>query len=125
MQKKAIVFIDGNNFYHTLKDSFIRPSSINISKVSQLVCNHFNCQLIRSIYYNSVPSIEDGKDIYYNHLKHLDEVRRYPNFEVKTRKLQRLSNKEAITIMNNEVSRLGLCDVCKPCLLYTSPSPRD
>lgn len=117
MQKRAIVFIDGNNFYHTLKNSYIRPGSIDISKVSQLVCEHFNCELIRSIYYNSVPSIEDGKDIYYNHMQHLDEVRKYKNFEVKTRKLQRLSNKEAIVIMNDEISKLGLCDVCKPAVL--------
>ena len=116
-RKKAIVLFDGNNLYHNLKATFIRPSSINLHKVSQLISNQFNCELIRSIYYNSLPSIKDGEEVYYGHMKFLDEVKKYPNFTIKTRKLQRLSNKEAINIMNNEVSNLGLCEICKPIVL--------
>ncbi len=115
--KKAIIFFDGNNFYHNLKVTFINPGSVHMGKVSQLVGDHFKCDVVKSIYYNSVPSIEDGKDKYYKHMKFLSEVGSYQNFEVKTRKLQRLSNKEAINVMNHEVSNLGLCKICKPIVL--------
>lgn len=116
-RKKAVVFIDGNNLYHNLKSSFINPSVINISKVSQLVSEHFNCELKKTIYYNSVPSIKDGEEIYYSHIKFLDEVRSYDNFEVKTRKLQRYSTKEEIEIRQKEISNLGLCKLCKPIVI--------
>lgn len=116
-RKKAIVFFDGNNFYHNLKVSFIKPGNIHMAKVSNMVGNHFNCDVVKNIYYNSIPSIGDGQEKYYGHMKFLNEVKTYPNFEIKTRKLQRLSNKEAISTMNNEISTLGLCNVCKPVVL--------
>ena len=62
--KRVFVFFDGNNFYHNLKATFIKPGSINLSKVTNLVATHFECDLLHTIYYNSVPSIEDGEDIY-------------------------------------------------------------
>jgi uncharacterized LabA/DUF88 family protein len=113
-KKRAIVFFDGNNFYHSLKQNYLRPSNIDMGKVSELVCGHYDCEYIRSIYYNSVPSIEDGKDIYYNHMKFLSVVGKYPKFEVKTRKLQRISNKEAIKLISDELDKLGLCKICRP-----------
>ena len=116
-RKEVIVFIDGNNLYHNLKSSFIRPGSIDLHKLSKLVCERFNCNLKRSIYYNSVPSISDGQEVYYGHMKFLDQVKKYQNFEIKTRKLQRHSTQERMQIMQKEVSALGLCDVCKPVVL--------
>ena len=102
-KKKAIVFFDGNNFYHNLKSTFISPGSIHMGKVSQLVGEHFGCDVIRSGYYNCVASIEDGKDKYYGHMKFLNEVESYQNFYIKIRKLQRLSTKEAVNVMSNEI----------------------
>ena len=69
MPTKAFVFIDGNNFYHNVKLMKIKPSYIDFYKLSELVCSHFNCVHKKSIYYNSVPSIEDGKGMYYAHMK--------------------------------------------------------
>ena len=63
-KKKAYVFIDGNNFYHNVKKMGIKPSDINFSKISELVCSHFNCIHKKSIYYNSVPSIKNGEKMY-------------------------------------------------------------
>lgn len=116
-KKTAIVFIDGNNVYHNLKDSRINPGSIHLGKLSQWVAKRFNCKLIKTKYYNSIPSIEDGEEVYYKHMKFISELKTYDNFEVVTRKLQRLSTKEKIQIIQNEVSSLGLCELCKPIVM--------
>lgn len=113
-KKNAFVFIDGNNFYHNIKLMQIKPSYIDFSKISELVCSHFNFNHERSIYYNSVPSIEDGKQMYYDHMKFLSSIEKLPKFEVKTRKLQRHSTSEILQEKTEQISNLGLCDKCKP-----------
>ena len=45
----AIVFIDGNNFYHNLKASFIDPGKVHFGKLSELVCNRFDYNHKKSI----------------------------------------------------------------------------
>ena len=49
--ERVIVFIDGNNFYHGLKN-YIGKTSINFYEFAQLVCNT-NRKLIRVYYYNA------------------------------------------------------------------------
>lgn len=111
--KKAFIFIDGSNLYHNFKASFIKPSEIDLSKMAQLIAKNFNCELKKVIYFNSIPSLEDGKEKYYAHMSFLEDLKKR-GFEVKTRKLQRLSNQERIQIINNEISSLGLCKTCEP-----------
>ncbi len=113
-RKKAIVFIDGNNLYHNLKQSYVKPSSIHLEKLSDAICEHYTCQRVKTIYYNSIPSIADGEETYYKHLKFLDSVKKFQRFEVKTRKLQRNSTQERLQIMNQELKSLGLCSTCLP-----------
>ena len=40
-RKKAIVFVDANNWYHNIKLLF-KPSSISLVKVSNLICGNLN-----------------------------------------------------------------------------------
>jgi uncharacterized LabA/DUF88 family protein len=112
--RQAIVFIDGNNLYHNLKATFIQPSVIHLGKLSDFICEHFGCERIKTIYYNSVPSIADGEEVYYGHMKFLEDVKKLPNFEVKTRKLQRSSTFERVQTVHREVDSLGLCKICLP-----------
>lgn len=85
-----------------------------MTKVSDLVCIHFGYNRKRTTYYNSIPSIADGNEVYYRHMKFLEDIRKLPKFEVKTRKLQRHSTAEKLQTVQEEVSKLGLCDVCGP-----------
>ena len=114
MEKKAIVFIDGNNLYHNLKATGLKPGDIHLQKLSDSICQKFNCKRIKSIYYNSIPNIEDSQEVYYKHLEYLENVKKLPDFEVKTRKLQRNSTKEQLQIIMTELSDLKLCKVCRP-----------
>lgn len=112
--EKAIVFIDGNNLYHNAKIMRMVPRPETISKMTEQICNYFKCEFKKAIYYNSIPSIDDGKDIYYNHLKFLDKIKALPKFEVKTRKLQRRSTAEIQAEKKQALCNLGLCETCKP-----------
>lgn len=113
-EKTAIVFIDGNNLYHNLKASRIKPSSISLTKLSEFICGHFGCTYIKTIYYNSIPDIRDGADTYYQHMKFLDRIKSLPKFELKTRKLQKNSTKEVMSNKLTKISQLDLCKICKP-----------
>ena len=69
MEKRAIVFIDGNNLYHNLKATGIKPSDINLEKLSDFVCRRFKCTRLKTIYYNSIPNIKDSESTYYKHME--------------------------------------------------------
>ena len=117
LTKNAIIFIDGNNLYHNLKASFIRPGSIDLNKLVTVVATHFSCTVQKVIYYNSIPSIKDGSEIYYSHMKFLDEIKKYQGFEIKTRKLQRQSTREKMKTIEEEIFTQKLCAVCEPVVL--------
>lgn len=111
--KIAYVFIDGNNFYHNVKQ-MIKPSYVDFVKLSDFVCSFFRCKRKLSIYYNSVPSIKDGELMYYNHMKFLSGIKELPKFEVKTRKLQRHSTQEVLEDKRGIIDSLDFCDNCQP-----------
>ena len=111
--REAIVFIDGNNFYHNINSLGVSPSRVNFYKLAQVICKHFNANFKCAFYYNSVPSIEDGKELYFKHMEFLNKIRKYPNFEVITRKLQRHSNEEKKDEKIKILNELNLCNKCK------------
>lgn len=112
--KRAIVFIDGNNFYHRAKRAGIAPSTIDYLKLSGFICSKFGLFLRKTIYYNSIPDIRDGKEKYYAHMRFLSGLEALPNFEVRSRKLQTHSNRELIEEKARLLASLGLCAKCGP-----------
>lgn len=112
--KKAIVFIDGNNFYHNIRQMGMAPGNVDFYKLSELACSHFGLVHTHSVYYNSIPDISDGAENYHAHMKFLGEVGRLPKFEVKTRKLQKHSTKEILRQKLDKLSELDVCSKCKP-----------
>lgn len=110
--KKAIVFIDDSNFYHNIKKVGLRSSWINLLKLCEFICSKFNVEHFKTYYYCSVPSISDGKDMYYKQIKYLDDIDNLPKFETRRRKLQRLSTKEIIAKQKEILKTLSLCDKC-------------
>ncbi len=65
--KKAIVFVDANNWYHNVKLLF-KPSKISILKVSNLICKNLKFDLKEIRWYTSIPDIVDGNKTYFDHL---------------------------------------------------------
>src|SRR3989344_1871366 len=60
-KKKAIFFIDANNWYHNIK-KYHDPSEIDITKAVKFLSEVKNYQTKEIQFYASVPSIEDGEE---------------------------------------------------------------
>src|SRR3989344_2683207 len=112
MKKKAIFFIDANNWYHNVKN-IVKPGWIDIRKVVELISKEKNLSIVDIIWYASVPSIKDGDVMYYQHMSFLSKLEKQ-GIRVVTRKLQRLSNQEEKESKAQSINSLGLCNVCKP-----------
>jgi len=112
--KEAIIFIDGNNLYHNLKEMNIKPGHLDFEKFVNLICNFFNVELKEVRYYNSMPNIRDGKQLYFSHLTFIDNLRKLSKFKIITRKLQVHSTKELLKQKQELIDSMDLCPSCKP-----------
>jgi len=110
--KKAIVFVDANNWYHNVK-LLIKPSKVSISKISNLICKNLQLDLVEIRWYASIPDIADGEKEYFDHMHFLNELEK-EGIKVITRKLQRISAKEILKKKKETLDALDLCDCCKP-----------
>lgn len=110
--KKAIVFVDANNWYHNVK-KFFRPGEISIKKISDLISNNLKFNLMEIRWYASIPDITDGEEVYYEHMHFLSDLEK-EGIKVITRKLQRLSSREIIKKKRETIDSLDLCNNCKP-----------
>ena len=109
--KKAIVFVDANNWYHNVK-KFFPPGQVDITKVAEFLCNVKDYKLVQIRWYASTPSIKDGENMYYKHMSFLQGLEK-KGVKVITRKLQMLSNKEVINKRKHTINNLDLCKQCK------------
>ena len=89
MKKKAIVFIDGNNWYHNVKALINKPKSVDFKKLSDMIAGHFDLDIVGIRYYNSTPDIDLGEDNYYKHMVFLAGLKR-KGLEVNTNKLKKI-----------------------------------
>lgn len=87
VEKRAIVFVDGNNWYHNVKSLIKKPRGLDFEKIGRLVCERFGLSLAEVRYYNSVPDIELGEENYYKHMVFLAGLKR-KGLAVNTRKLK-------------------------------------
>lgn len=108
---KAIFFFDANNWYHNVK-KYNNPSEIDILKLVEHFCKIKKYNLVEIRWYASIPSIDDGSDIYYRHVAYLESLRK-KGVNVITRKLQKLSNKEILRQKQEVINNLDLCESCE------------
>ncbi|MFA4960376.1 MAG: NYN domain-containing protein [Candidatus Pacearchaeota archaeon] len=122
-KKKAIVFIDGNNWYHNVKTVVEKPRSVDFNKLSEMIAKHFDLNIVEIRYYNSIPDIELGEEVYYKHMIFLANLKRR-GIIVNTAKLKKVKlNKEMIRVekgidvlitvdMIRKTLLEGECDCC-------------
>ena len=111
-QKKAIFFVDANNWYHNVK-RYYDPSQIDIIKLVNLLAEAKNYEIKEIRFYASVPNIEDGERTYYNHVAYLESLEKR-GVNVIRRRLQKFSNKQVMAKRREVLDNLDLCDNCKP-----------
>lgn len=85
MARKAIVFYDGNNFYHNVKKVVEKPKNIDYGKLAGIICNRFDLQLVGVRYYNSMPVSTDKN--YRKQMEFIEDLKK-DEIVVKTRELQ-------------------------------------
>src|SRR3989344_7131692 len=110
--RKAILFIDANNWYHNLKNWF-KPSSIDIKKLSEFISKKMSINITEIRWYTSMPDIGDNPLIYKNQRAFLGNLEKQ-GVKIITRKLQKLSTKEIKKKREELLNSWDLCKVCKP-----------
>lgn len=109
--KKAIVFIDGNNWYHNSKQ-VVDTKDLDFNKIARLICENFKLDLLQIRYYNSIPDINENSLKYHQHMAFLKELE-LSGIRIFTRKLQKTSTKEALKDKMDRLKMLDFCEVCK------------
>ncbi len=129
-KKKAIVFIDGNNWYHNVKSIIGKPRHINFKKMGKMIAEKFALDVIEIRYYNSVPDIGLGEENYYKHMIFLNNLKK-KGIIVNTRKLKKIKVKGEIVrvekgvdvmISSDMLSKTLLEKKCDCCVLITGDS---
>lgn len=110
--KKTIVFIDGNNWYHNAKE-ITDPKYLDFNKIAKLICEYYRLDLIQVRYYNSIPDISENPLKYHKHMDFLNDLEKQ-GIKVFKRKLQKTPTKEILKEKNQILEGLGLCNSCKP-----------
>ena len=111
--KNAVLFIDGNNLYHNLRNMYLKPGDLSFKKLISFISKHFKCKIKDTYYYNSLPDIRDGQSRYYSHLSYMKSLEK-EGMKVYLRKLQSHSTKEHVKEKHDILNTLELCKDCKP-----------
>jgi len=112
MSKKAIIFVDANNWYHNVKDYF-KPSDIDMIKLKEFISAEKDLDIIEIRWYASMPNRGDDELIYKRQRAFLGYLQKQ-GIKIITRKLQRLSNKELRKKRQEFIESWDLCEICKP-----------
>ena len=112
MAKSAIVFVDGNNWYHNTK-KIIDTKEIDFIKLADFIANKFDLEIKKIRYYNSIPDISENHLIYHKHMEFLTNLEKQ-GIQVFKRKLQKTSNEEIVKQKQKMLERIDLCKTCFP-----------
>jgi len=130
VRKRAIVFIDGNNWYHNVKSIVGKPKSVDFRNLSEMIGKHFELDIIEIRYYNSIPDIELGESVYYKHMVFLAKLQKQ-GIIVNTRKLKKIKENGRILriekgidvmISADMISKTLVEGVCDCCVLVSGDS---
>jgi len=92
-QERVIIFIDGSNFYHSLKDSFdLHDNEINFNKLINILKN--GKMLVGIYYYNAPLDRGYNQKIYRKQQIFFSELRKIPGFNVILCNMRKTINKD-------------------------------
>src|SRR3989344_948420 len=126
-KKLAILFIDGNNWYHNVKSVVGKPRLVNFKKLAGLISEHFEFDIREIRYYNSIPDIELGDEVYYKHMVFLAKLKKQ-GIIVNTKKLKKIKEEGKIIriekgidvmICSDLISKTLVEEKCEVCVLIS------
>ncbi len=112
MVRKAVIFVDANNWYHNLKYS-TKPSNVDICRLGEFISRKYDFDILEIRWYTSMPDRQDNEYKYKMQRSFLGHLQKQ-GVKIVTRKLQKLSNKELKRRRQELVDAWYLCEVCKP-----------
>lgn len=130
VRKKAVMFIDGNNWYHNSKAINKDYKSLDFKKLAGMIARHFDLDVREIRYYNSTPDIGLGENNYYKHMVFLAKLKNQ-GLNVKTRKLKKIKENGKmiriekgvdVMIASDMVDRAIVNDGCDCCVLISGDS---
>jgi len=130
VRKKAIMFIDGNNWYHNVKSIVPKPRILNFRKLADMIGEKFDLDVGEIRYYNSTPDIGLGDEYYYKHMVFLNGLKK-KGINVKTRKLKKikvggkiLRVEKGVDVMigADMISKVLVEKKCEACVLISGDS---
>jgi len=85
-KKRVMIFIDGSNFYHGLKN-VVGKTNINFQKLAEKLCGER--ELVRIYYYNAPVQREDNEEMYRSQQKFFSYLDDIPYFQIKLGRLEK------------------------------------
>lgn len=85
--EKVVIFIDGSNFYHGIRDNLGKDANIDFERFGKLLTGER--KLVRTYYYNAPVRKEDGEDRYKRQQKFLQKLETLSYFTVKLGRLEK------------------------------------
>lgn len=129
-KKRAIMFIDGNNWYHNVKSVVAKPRGLDFRRLADMVAREFDLEILGIRYYNSVPDIEFSEDVYYKHMVYLASLKQ-KGLEVNTAKLKKMKvggktfvveKGVDVMIAADMINKTLIEEVCDCCVLVSGDS---
>jgi len=107
--ERVMIFIDGSNFYHSVKDTFgLFPGEIENTEVFRKLSEFLkgDRMLIRICYYNAPLDIKYNKEIYSKQQSFLDRLNNVPGFKVircRLRKIEKDDGKVEYRVKGDDI----------------------
>ena len=130
VKKRAIMFVDGNNWYHNVKSVIEKPRGIDFKVMADVIGERFDLNVVDIRYYNSVPDIEFSEEVYYKHMVFLAGLKQ-KGLLVNTNKLKKVhvDGKELrvekgidVMIATDMIKKALLEKECECCVLISGDS---
>lgn len=103
--ERVIIFIDGSNFYHSIKETFnVYHEEIDFRKLIDIL--KAGRLLVGVYYYNAALDIKFNKDVYWKQQKFFADLRKIPGFNVilaNMRKTVRANGKIEYTVKGDDI----------------------
>ncbi|HLC74181.1 MAG TPA: NYN domain-containing protein [Candidatus Nanoarchaeia archaeon] len=104
--EKVMIFIDGSNFYHILKDYFKKGKTLMDFNFEKFVHNLINGRkLVRTYYYSAPLDKTKDEETYAKQQKFFEKLKKLPDFELMLCRMQKgfINNQKIYQVKEDDI----------------------